>query len=678
MPLYWEGWIKYLHYNESEKKQGRAFWKNSEFDNQQNRGIQGDINAKDDKGFINIPNELYFYALLSKDSLSILSSRAEGFSNTVDALDLTYIKPIPEDNHFAGGLQDFGKFDEGFCFKANVKMSTEPFIMTQETPSPVKGKEQKWVFCTDDEAQKTQLLNLMIQLKLKQQHERGVYLETKYEIERKQGLANAENNQPLEDIDKKKKIGPNDGYWQIIQDWTQCTLKCGGGTQFKQKICIPPKYDGKPCEGPAIESRPCNDQPCPTTITLQKINKPVTNGESVNGNSTLPVITKMMPVSNRPQRYDKCFIKEADALLELDDKSTKEFITKPKVPCRLVLNDKTVTAYQNDELTSRYQSFILKDTTFIRLSNEKRCFKLRNNVKEMMICQLDTGNAGDFVEEWDYDFNLFKNQCSKKREKSDNFLPEEEKLEKEFNKKVSALKVEMVAEKVDDLKHKTEENEEIQLGKKVDDAQTTSLMAIQKESKLEDLLEKEEAAKEEEEDMLMDAQVAEEKKKEECLLKSLKEKEIEDQMNLAKAKAEENMSKIKEDTQKQITLKRLGIKKKILEMKKIQERKRLAKRSQIQAIRTSIAEKINTVSRVGDDTLCVGQINETDRESYCTKNFLTDFTKFADCKEEDQFCYVCCENEFGDLHVMERDKCYGKCDQYKEQSSKTKSTNTPV
>jgi hypothetical protein len=614
--------------------------------------------------------------MLSKNTFSILSSRAEGFSTTSDSLDFTNIKPIPEDNHYAGGIKDFGKFDEGFCFKVSVKIPTEPFTMTQETPIPARGKEQKWVFCTDDESEKTKLLNLMIQLKLKQQHERGVYLQTQYELDKQAGLEESKNNSGLEEFNKKKDIGPNDGYWQTIQDWTQCTLKCGGGRQYKQKICIPPRGDGKPCEGPAIEERPCNDQPCPTTMTLSKIPKQV-NYESVNGNSTLPVITKMMPVSNRPQKYDKCFIKEADALLELDNPTTKEFMTKPKVPCRLVLNDKAITAYQTDELTSRYMDFLLKDTTFIRLSNEKRCFKLRNNIKEMMICQLDTNNSGDFVEEWDYDFNLFKNQCKKKREKSANYLPEEEKLEKEFQNKVQSLKVEMVAEKVDQLKRKSEETEEVALGKKVDEAQSTSMMAIQKESKLEELLEKEEKAKEEEEDALMEAQVLSEQKKEECLLKSLKEKEVEDQMNLAKSKAEENLAKIKEDTQKQISLKRLNVKRKIMEMKKIQIRKRAAMRAKVQAIRTSIAEKLNVVNRTGDYGICIGTMVESERETYCTTNFATDYNKFADCKDETQFCYVCCENEYGDLHIMERDSCYAKCDEAKRKDSNVV-TNVPA
>jgi hypothetical protein len=47
MPLYWEGWIKYLHYSPGDKKEAKAFWKNPEFENQARRGVEN-INSKDE------------------------------------------------------------------------------------------------------------------------------------------------------------------------------------------------------------------------------------------------------------------------------------------------------------------------------------------------------------------------------------------------------------------------------------------------------------------------------------------------------------------------------------------------------------------------------------------------------------------------------------------------------
>jgi len=40
-----------------------------------------------------------------------------------------------------------------------------------------------------------------------------------------------------------------DGYWVVKQDWSSCTLACGGGTQTLHRECIPPLTGGKPCAG---------------------------------------------------------------------------------------------------------------------------------------------------------------------------------------------------------------------------------------------------------------------------------------------------------------------------------------------------------------------------------------------------------------------------------------------
>ena len=63
---------------------------------------------------------------------------------------------------------------------------------------------------------------------------------------------------------KGKKDGPKvDGYWNVIQSWSQCTLKCGGGKSFLQRICVSPKNGGKNCEGESIISKDCNKKTLP-------------------------------------------------------------------------------------------------------------------------------------------------------------------------------------------------------------------------------------------------------------------------------------------------------------------------------------------------------------------------------------------------------------------------------
>ena len=77
-----------------------------------------------------------------------------------------------------------------------------------------------------------------------------------------------------------------------------------------------------------------------------------------------------------------------------------------------------------------------------------------------------------------------------------------------------------------------------------------------------------------------------------------------------------------------------------------------------------MAEKLGKAAKLGQIEKCFIPSSETQvlAIKYCELNFSTDYEKFKDCKIDENFCYVCCENEFGDLHVVERDKCYNKCD----------------
>lgn len=41
LPLYFEGWVKYLHYTEKENRKPKNFYKNTDFDLQFKKGITG-------------------------------------------------------------------------------------------------------------------------------------------------------------------------------------------------------------------------------------------------------------------------------------------------------------------------------------------------------------------------------------------------------------------------------------------------------------------------------------------------------------------------------------------------------------------------------------------------------------------------------------------------------------
>jgi hypothetical protein len=50
------------------------------------------------------------------------------------------------------------------------------------------------------------------------------------------------------------------------------------------------------------------------------------------------------------------------------------------------------------------------------------------------------------------------------------------------------------------------------------------------------------------------------------------------------------------------------------------------------------------------------------RDAYCNLNYVDDFIRNSDCKTNENFCYMCCENEFGNMFIDRRESCYNMCD----------------
>merc|ERR1712032_443877 len=119
---------------------------------------------------------------------------------------------------------------------------------------------------------------------------------------------------------------------------------------------------------------------------------------------------------------------------------------------------------------------------------------------------------------------------------------------------------------------------------------------------------------------VLQQQIRSEKKKEECLMKAIKEKEIENQYNIAKAQAEHAIQKITKETQSQITKQRENIAKKIIEMRNKQKRKKAQLKSEIMTIRTQIASRLQTINKAGDSKKCTKALGDSnEREKYCSQ-----------------------------------------------------------
>ena len=183
--------------------------------------------------------------------------------------------------------------------------------------------------------------------------------------------------------DKKNKAGALiDGYWIILQQWSQCTLKCGGGKSYLQRMCVPPKEGGKPCNGEAILSKDCNKQPCPGVHDPK-------NKNTVEQKTMKPIV-KIMPFSSRPQRYSKCVIKESDMMYtkqmgkkdatNVNVPTNKDSVDTIQVPVRVIMNNRTLTIYAGEDFDTHLDSFNILSTNIITADpktakgNELSCF----------------------------------------------------------------------------------------------------------------------------------------------------------------------------------------------------------------------------------------------------------------------------------------------------------------
>jgi len=320
--------------------------------------------------------------------------------------------------------------------------------------------------------------------------------------------------QSIEDENSvKNKNKKSDGYWIVLQNWSQCTLKCGGGKSYLQRMCVPPKNGGKPCQGDQIISKDCNTNPCP------KLEKKFHIINSNNSTILKPII-KIMPFSSRPQRYSKCVIKEGDILYTKNYKSKKNEYTTDlggenpdcvegeKIPIRVVMNNRTISLFAGQDYDTHIETFVLKKSRFNRDLKAEDCFIISEEKgnKQAQLCAFSEGKK--LVEEWDYDFHLFKYQCNEKKEEH-----KVDEFQKKVEEKIKDIKKNLLAEAETEMKHKAQKNEEIKLELKVKNTNNVAFRALQKELNLEELVKQEEMEREKKEVQVMLKNIEEEKKK---------------------------------------------------------------------------------------------------------------------------------------------------------------------
>jgi hypothetical protein len=678
--IFWQGWIKYFHYEKGEKiDKPNSFFINNEFYNQVVRHKQRA--DKDRLGFINIPTKFHYYAKLMKDGLHILSSRKNNMMRTVDVLPIDLITPIPENARKKGGVSDLGNFDEGKCIQ--VETLVPAYYNRYFYSGYDKGMSENWVVCTDALNPKVSLLNMFIRLRILKQKSLGIFESLKSTKKKSRGKKTISSLKPSKEKGIERYYGPGhnihkDGYWMLINDWSQCTLKCGGGKSYQQWACVPPKPGGKKCMGNSIRIKPCNEQPCPGFSTsLSPALKKSKN------NSVVAPIYRALPFSSRPQQYIRCQIKEGDVLYKDLSRPGLNADEPVKVPSRLVMNNSTLSLYADETYTSSIFTFKLDLVDLKMNRNDICCFFIRSNNQKFEVCAFESkcGTIKNpvFFKEWRREFSLFAYACARTRKrghgkdplptKRGNFNPDDDiksgmvEMNNQQQTLVAHAQVAMMQEREKLLKSKLAATEKKQVESKIGKTQKTVIKALRKEVKLEDLIKKEETEKFENETKNLIAKFKHEKKKKKCLEKILKSREKEDAKVREEMEIKHEIQRLKQEALKVVKKKRKTLKKKILEIKKKMQRKNRLIEQQIQRVRGSMANELIQANKQGSWKVCKeSRVNKKKMVDYCNVNFVDDYAKNMDCRDPENFCYVCCENEYGNMYLKMRDTCYNMCD----------------
>jgi hypothetical protein len=89
------------------------------------------MNAADDIGPVNVPDQKSFFMVVTRHSLNILKSRRNDLSQTQDVIFYSDLKklegPTMKDGieFYSGGVQRIGEFTEGWCFKLSLNLGSQ-------------------------------------------------------------------------------------------------------------------------------------------------------------------------------------------------------------------------------------------------------------------------------------------------------------------------------------------------------------------------------------------------------------------------------------------------------------------------------------------------------------------------------------------------------------------------
>jgi len=271
-----KGWVKYLEISEDSRNPPSNFVKNRMYFLQMSENVGINTVVKDNIGFVNIPNEEYFYAELTESNLKLFTSRNERYKRLEKILKISDLVPQESFDPCKGGVEDVGNFEEGYCFMVKYTNYSKFYI---------------WELCTDSVYEKDKWMRRIEDLNRNKNSKGGAGSNSNISSSNnyKESFVNTINIvRPVVPVPHVMALGPHpagvvsvhgpigfEGY-QLSGTWSDCSKTCGAGVQTRIWICS----DERVCKGKRLEERMCNLQACKDEIETGLTNlKKATEGQ---------------------------------------------------------------------------------------------------------------------------------------------------------------------------------------------------------------------------------------------------------------------------------------------------------------------------------------------------------------------------------------------------------------
>ena len=606
--IVFENWVEYRI--ENNNKSSNFLYLNDEFFIQNNKNF---LESKDFKGINeSIPNQNSFYLVVYKNFISINSTKNH-YSKKIDLIDISTLSDFKERSK----QKIFSKLNlDKNCLKMKVEVKS-------------------YIFCFNTLGLNDIFINIVLNLKENQTKNFDQLINKTVSNDESEILT--ESNIRL----NKKNINIGDGYWQLLKDWSSCSLKCGGGIKLQQWMCIPPKKEnGKKCTGDSILKIKCNNQPC-QNIKFTEINS------QDNENK----IIKIQPFLTRSQRYEKYHLLEKDVLLKENNVS--------KIPVRLVINQNSLTIYKNEKNESALFALSLNQIQVQDDPNDFCCVKFSSQT--FYIC----GGFGDpcgnktnplFLIKIKQIINEFISSTKKIKKNS---IVNDKKVDDTKNKD---LQMDILSDKENLIKEKLIKRDYEAIEDKEKSIKNNFLKMMKKEHEIEKIIEQEEREKVLNKQLLLKEEIKKATTKKECFENILKSKIETVHNEIKKDEKDNNLKELKDIAKQELIKEREIFKQKIIKLRKKAAKQTNNLQKQITIIRNEMKEDLAKAQHKGSVEECTSRKSSSlMRKLYCDNVEILNAETNYFCSSEEEFCEYCCGNEFGEIWYKDQVICLKAC-----------------